>query len=155
MAVEYKKMDGIKNMNQQTQNSLKLYETAKANLGQLLSDGDANFGCAITVNNLAIKAWGHPIGGGASTNLMYTALLDTTRFTKVFLADILVGDIIIAPTGYAKDPNQHGHVGVIGQFGILSNSSEDGRLHEQWTIPLWFSYYVQQYGFPLDIFRVL
>jgi len=51
-------------MNQQTANSLKLFTVAKDNIGQLLSDGDANLGCMITVNNLAIKAWGTPIGGG-------------------------------------------------------------------------------------------
>lgn len=142
-------------MNKQTAKSIALYQTAKANLDQLLSDGNAELGCAITVNNLAIKAWGVPVGGGASTNLMYTALLDTTRFTKVLLADVLAGDVIIAPTGYGQDPSQHGHVGVIGQFGILSNSSEDGRLHEQWTIPLWENYYVETLGFPLAIFRAI
>lgn len=142
-------------MNIQTLNSKKLFDTAKANLGQLLSDGNANFGCAITVNNLALKAWGHPIGGGASTNLMYSSLQDTTRFTLIPIANTLPGDIIIAPTGYAKDAAQHGHVGVIAQYGILSNSSEDGRLHEQWTIPRWVDYYVTFLGFPLKIYRVL
>jgi hypothetical protein len=142
-------------MNQQTPNSLKLYLAAKASLGQTLSDGNANFGCAITVNNIAIKAWGHPIGGGASTNLMYGYLKDTTTFKPVLLADVLAGDIIIAPTGYATDPTQHGHVGVVGQFGILSNSSEDGAVHEQWNIPRWLAYYVQSLGFPLAIFRAI
>lgn len=142
-------------MNQQTTNSEKLYQTAKASLGQVLSDGDANFGCAITVNNIAQKAWGYEIGGGASTNLMYGFLKDTTKYSVVLLADVLAGDIIIAPTGYATDPTEHGHVGVIGQFGILSNSSEDGEVHEQWNIPRWLAYYVQSLGFPLAIFRAL
>jgi len=142
-------------MNQQTSNSQLLFSIAKQNLGQLLSDGNANFGCAITVNNLAQKAWNCPIGGGASTNLMYQALLDTKRFTPILLANTLPGDIIIAPTGYAKDPSQHGHVGVIAQYGILSNLSEDGRLHEQWTIPAWVQYYHLNLGFPLCFFRAV
>lgn len=139
----------------QTEHSKQLYEIAKASLGQLLSDGNANFGCAITVNNLAQKAWSHPIGGGASTNLMYTSLQDTTKYTPTLLANALPGDIIIAPTGYATDPTQHGHVGVVAQYGILSNSSEDGRVHEQWTIPKWVDFYVTFLGFPLKIYRAL
>lgn len=142
-------------MNVQTIHSKQLFDAAKASLGQLLSDGNANLGCAITVNNIAIKAWGQPVGGGASTNLMYVALQDTKRFTSVLLADIMAGDIIIAPTGYATDPSQHGHVGVIAQFGILSNSSEDGRVHEQWDVPSWVKFYVQTLGFPLKIFRAI
>lgn len=142
-------------MNQQTIKSKELYETAKANLGQILSDGNANFGCAITVNNLAEKAWGYPIGGGASTNLMYGFLKDTTKYSSVLLEEALAGDIIIAPTGYATDSTQHGHVAIVAQYGLLSNSSEDGRLHELWTIPSWITFYVETLGFPLAIFRVI
>lgn len=142
-------------MNQQTIKSKKLYDVAKASLGQLLSDGNANLGCAITVNNLAIKSWGYPIGGGASTTLLYKALQDPTKFTPILLADAMPGDIIISPTGYALDPSQHGHTGVVGQFGILSNLSEDGRLHEQWTVPAWVEFYVVRLGFPIKLFRAI
>lgn len=140
-------------MNVQTIKSKKLYDVAKANIGQLLSDGNAALGCMITVNNLAIKAWGVPVGGGASTNLGYQSLQDPKRFMYVPLADALPGDIIIAPTGYGKNPADHGHVGVCAQYGILSNSSEDGRLHEQWTMPTWFRHYTTDLGFPVKIYR--
>lgn len=140
---------------QPTINSTKLFTAAKASLGKLLSDGNAELGCAITVNNIAIEAWGQPVGGGASTNLMFAALQETARFTKILLADVMAGDIIISPTGFAKDPASHGHVGIVAQFGILSNSSEDGRVHEQWTIPAWYNHYVLELGFPMDFFRAV
>lgn len=142
-------------MNIQTVDSKKLFDTAKAHIGQLLSADNAELGCAITVNALAVMAWGYPVGGGASTHDMYHALQDKTKFTPILLADILAGDIIISPTGYATDPSQHGHVGILAQFGILSNSSEDGRLHEQWTIPLWQKYYVETLGFPMKFYRAV
>lgn len=141
--------------NKQTSKGLELYITAKGCLGEVLSDGNANFGCAITLNNLSTKAWNKTIGGGASTTLMYEALKDTTRFTSVLESNALPGDIIISPTGLAKDPTQHGHCGAVAQFGILSNSSEDGAVHEQWTIPTWNAFYKDYLGFPVFYFRAI
>lgn len=140
-------------MNIQTANSLKLFETAKASLGQILSGADPELGCAVTMNAIATKAWGYPIGGGASTHDMYMALQDIMKYSEILLANVLPGDIIIAPTGYGKNPTDHGHVGCIAQYGILSNSSEDGKVHEQWTIPLWIAHYITGLGFPLKLYR--
>lgn len=146
-------------MNQQTDNSVKLYNTAKALMGTAVApknaaDGYGMFGCALTVNGIAEHALGEEIGGGASTTLMQKALSDTTRFTLITPDDALPGDIIISPTGLAANPATHGHVGIIAIYGILSNNSEDGLLEEQWTLAQWKQVYGVELGFPVLIYRI-
>ncbi len=140
---------------QQTEKSQKLALIAEKNLGKVLSDGNAELGCAITVNNLAIKAWGKAIGGGASTNLMFKSLQDKKRFREVFLSEALPGDILISPTGYSRNPNEHGHVGVVEMYAIYSNNSKTGKVDSHWTIPAWVDNYLVKKGFPVKLYRAL
>lgn len=146
--------------NIQTSNGSKLYTAAASLLDTQVApknaaDGYGMFGCALTVNGVAERAWGRQIGGGASTEAMLAFLEDTSKYALIAPQNVLPGDIIISATGTANDPSQHGHVGICAKYGILSNNSEDGRLEEQWTLPAWFEYYGTTLGFPVKIFRAL
>jgi len=146
--------------NTQTVNGQKLYMTAAALLGKPVAPKDAStnygvFGCALTMNGIAERAWGHPIGGGASTQAMYAFLQNTTKYAPVLPGNELPGDIIISPTGSGANPAAHGHVGCIAKYGILSNNSEDGNLEEQWTLETWRQYFGTSLGFPVLVYRPL
>jgi len=127
---------------------------AAVNVGNKLCT-DPILGCAETVNAIFKMALGAPIGGGSSTMLMLPFLKDTTRFSETTPALALPGDVIISPTGFGNGKLDHGHVGIIAKYGILSNSSADGRLHEVYDIDTWTKYYHGVGGFPVRIFRVL
>lgn len=147
-------------MNEPTANSLKLYNSAKKLMGTIVcadndADGHGAYGCMETMNGVFKDAFGVPIGGGASLALAFPFLEDETRFQRILLADATYGDIIACITGQAiGDAAQHGHIGVIGKYGILSNNSEDAKLEEVWTVPKWIGVYVEALKFPLHIYRV-
>lgn len=137
----------------QTVNSQKVYNTAKACLGTSLSGNIPDLGCARSINNLWIKTFGHPIGGGDSTQAMYPFLQDKTKFYMVEVP--LPGDVIISPTGHGNGSDAHGHVGVMAYEGILSNNSENGLFQEKWTLSPWIAHYAKQGGFIVEFYRVL
>lgn len=142
----------------QTANGQKLYATAKSLLGKILaadnaSDGYGMYGCAEAVNSVALHALGHSIGGGASTQAMYTALQDTTRFSPV--SDPLPGDICICPTGTSTlGANLHGHVGIVGNTWNMSNDSETATWEANYTRQSWEASFLAR-GFTTHYFRVL
>ncbi len=138
----------------QTENSKKVYETAKSLIGYNLCT-NAQLGCAETVNEIFKRALGQPIGGGSSTQAMYPFLKDVVHFKEVSIGEEQPGDVIISPTGSPNTKFAHGHVGIIAQYGILSNSSSDGRLHENYDLETWQRYYGEQGGYPVYIFRPL
>ena len=135
----------------QTENSKKVYAAAKAALGQYLAT-NAQLGCAETVNVIFTRALGLPIGGGASTQGMYPFLLNTTRFARVF-GNPQPGDVIISPTGSGTLP--HGHVGIVGIYGILSNDSNNGSLRQNFTHDAWWKYFYGRGRFKVEYYRVL
>lgn len=135
----------------QTMNSLKVYLMAKQCLGQNLCE-DKMLGCAETVNAVFEAALGSPVGGGASTFLMYQVLKSSPRFKQVIAP--LAGDIIISPTGTGTGGLLNGHVGIVGIYGILSNDSYTGLLEEKYTKQTWADYYGKQGGFPILYYRV-
>ena len=142
-----------------TPNSTLVYNTAKALLGTQVApknaqDGFGVVGCAITVNLIFQQALGHQIGGGYSTHDMFIFLKDLTKFDSILPEEALPGDVIISPTGYSAFNSPHGHVGICGKFGILSNSSESGLLEENYTVPQWRSIYGTTLGFPVCCFRI-
>lgn len=139
-------------MNEQTPNSIRIYNTAAAHVGENLCV-DKELGCATTVNYIFEMALGAPIGGNASTMLMLPFLKDKMRFSETTPALALPGDVIISPTGSGNGKLDHGHVGIIAKYGILSNSSADGRLHEVYDIDTWTKYYNGVGGFPVRCFR--
>ncbi len=148
----------INYMPTQTANGQKLYYTAKSLLGKVLaadnaSDGYGMYGCAESVNRVATIGLGKPIGGGASTQLMFQALQDTTRFETV--TQPLAGDICICPTGTSNLGSQlHGHVGVVGMTWNMSNDSETATWEANYTRQSWEASFAAR-GFTTHYFRVL
>lgn len=138
-------------MDVQTPNGLKIYTMAKDCLGLNLCENRA-YGCAETVNAIVEAATGTPVGGGASTFLMYKCLLSTGKFTAI--TNPLPGDIIISPTGLGTNPQMpNGHVGIVAMYGILSNDSLDGLLEEKYTLDTWNARYKVTGGYPVLFFR--
>lgn len=139
----------------------KLYETAKALLGQhvIVLDASNQFGylgCAQSVNAVVKKALGFEIGGGASTALMYSVLKDATKYMQVPYDEALPGDIVIDATGTSvKYPQAHGHVGVMGVRWIMSNSSETGTWEANYVKEDWPKYFTNIMGFPTRVYRIL
>lgn len=145
--------------NSASANSQKVYEEAKACLGKSLvvnnaTDGYGTLGCAESVNRVFSRALGNPVGGQYSTNLMYQSLKDTSRFDSIPFDEAIGGDVCISPTGYGYNKGTHGHVGIFGNFGIMSNNSEDGIWSESYTKAQWKHIYGVTLGFPLLAFRI-
>lgn len=144
--------------NGQTTSSLGLYNTAKSCMDtSMVSHGvPIEFGCASSVNMVHRKAFGVEIGGGASTALLYSALEASSFFEKVI--EPKAGDIIISPTGYSSlpfetNPVPNGHVGIVGNFGIMSNNSYNGLWQEKYTLDTWNARYATSGGYPVLFFR--
>lgn len=142
----------------QTENELKLYTTAKGLLGQVLAadnaaDGYGVYGCAESVNAASQRALGKPIGGGASVELMWAALQDTTRFQKS--ATPRPGGICICVTGTSTLGAQlHGHVGIPGINWFMSNDSETATWEANYTQAMWEQSFAAR-GFTTHYFAVL
>ena len=137
-------------------NSQKLYLAAKSCLGKDMCVDPTippEVSCAVSVNAVYELAFGGPLGGGASTAAMYQVLKTDPRFTPV--TSPAAGDIVISPTGTSTKGSLHGHVGIVGMYGILSNNSMTGHFTEFYTLQSWEQYYVEKLGFPMLFFRVV
>lgn len=137
-------------------NAQLLVASAKKLLGQNLSLGTGvpyYVACAISVNVVHQDAFGFPIGGGASTTELYQALLSSKYFKQVQVA--APGCIVIAPTGMGKNPSfPHGHVGIVGNFGICSNDSSTGLWSENYAnIEAWKAQFGTIEGYPTFFFE--
>lgn len=133
-----------------------LYQAAKDCLGlDMIEDPtvDISVGCAESVNAVFKKAFGREIGGGASTAAMYAVLQKDPRFKLV--NEPIPGDIIISPTGTSSKKAPHGHVGLVGYHGIMSNNSMTGTWQEYYTLESWKEYYQDRLGFPVLYFQVI
>lgn len=135
-------------------NRERVYQVAKDSLGKNLCENRI-LGCMESVNAVVSAAVGQSVGGGASTWLGYQALLNNpNRFMKVDKP--LPGDIIMSPSGTSSIPdNVHGHTGIVGIYGVLSNSSSTGLFEEKYTLQSWLDFFCTQEGFPVYYFRVL
>ena len=128
-----------------------LNEVAMSCLGKDM--GDSGYGddvdCAITVNNVVLKAFHKDfLGGFISTTKMYEALLKNKKWIQV--QKPLMGDIVISPT---RGKNI-GHVGIFS-FGdtILSNDSNTGLFWVKFTLKKWIEHYQKEKGLPVFYFR--
>lgn len=133
-----------------------LYAYARICIGKNMSfDAPDEYGCADSVNQIALRALGRPIGGGASTNLMYASLRSSLRFLKVTVPQ--PGDIIISPTGYGGAGGiANGHVGIVCEGGkIMSNNSNTGLWEENYTLASWRDRYWLRGGYPVLFYRVI
>ena len=141
----------------QSMNREKLYSTIMAFLNQDVTPTDVipdEYACAETANAIHVKAFGFPIGGRASSYLLYQALLVSPYFTKMDEPD--KGDIIISPTGTRtrKSPIPNGHVGfVIENNQIAANNSQNGKFQITYTIDSWRERYEVKGGYPVYFFR--
>lgn len=143
-------------MNNQTDNSKKLYATAKSLLSTVIvpQGFKPELGCAISVTTVINKI-GLTITNTASTFLLLDELINCGLFSEV--TDPLAGDVIISATGTSAVPNNtisHGHCGILGNFGIMSNDSISGKWKEKWTLSEWQDYYEKQGGYPTRFFRL-
>lgn len=138
--------------NQPTIHSSNIYNIAKGCLGRHITEDpsvDPNFGCAEAISFILEKA-GYDLGslGIAGTAELYTWLQN--HFTPVTIP--LAGDVVISPTGMARDSSAHGHVAIVANYGILSNSSSTGLFTENFTLDSWKADYGTA-GFPILFFR--
>jgi hypothetical protein len=142
--------------------NLKLYNIAKANIGNHLTLNDAipaEFGCAECMSKiLQLAGYSIPAGGISGSATLYEWLLKNDSFEKVDAPE--QGVILISPSGYGNG-NVVGHVGVVGKFGlmypndyaVISNNSNTGLLSTQWTLEGWKKRYVDDGGLPMAYFK--
>lgn len=121
--------------------------------------------CAVAVNNVVRNATGKPLGGGASTYLMYRALRNSPRWRKIKIWEAEAGDIIISPTGHriAWSEMNNGHVGIVGDSlgtgeypkKIMANSSATGLWSEDYTLGSFYERYARKGRYPVFIYRLI
>jgi hypothetical protein len=127
----------------------------KAALGENLSLGTGVspwVACSISVNIIHTRAFGYAIGGGASTNQLYHALQNSADFKEVDAP--APGCVVISPTGYGSNAKYpHGHVGILGKFGICSNDSSTGLFSENYTVDSWNHQFRDIESYPVFYFQ--
>jgi len=132
-----------------------LYSTAFKCLGthQTLDSSIPNeVGCGEAWSAVAKKAGVHGIPklGYAGTANLYLWLKTNPDFLSVSIP--VAGDTVISPTGYGNG-TVTGHVGIVGNYHIMSNNSETGLFSDHWKLPEWKAYYGRNGGLPVMFFR--
>lgn len=131
----------------------KLYRVSKASLGKKLSPKNPVLGCAEALNAVHKIAFGDEIGGGVSSSLLWEAIKKRKDFIQT--PSYEVGAVIISPTS-TKPPSseiEHGHVGICGNFQIMSNNSMTGMWDTHFTKERWESYFKKVGGYPIYYYR--
>lgn len=129
-----------------------IYEKAKSCLGTDIAATQNELGCAEAVSYIfnACKVQYFPAKGFLSTADFYKWL----KTNAVLVTDEpQPGDIIISPTGTSTIGSTHGHIGVVGKFGIMSNNSMNGLFQQNYTMDSWTRYYHVKLGFPVLYYR--
>jgi len=138
------------------ENRESIYKVAKSFIGLDVTPDDIvpdEYDCSDTVCTLLKKA-GFNVGDFPLTTRLYEYLLNSKEWNVV--NEYKRGDVIISPTGYGNGNISNGHVGIISDNGkIMSNSSVDGILRENYTIDSWNYRYKNKGGFPVVYFRKL
>lgn len=130
----------------------KIYELAKSCLGKDIAATQNELGCAEAISYILAKVTVHgfPKTGYLSTSDLYFYL----KSHADLVTEPLPGDIIISPTGTSTTGAKHGHVGIVGRYGIMSNNSMTGLFQQNYTIEQWKAYYGKKLGFPTLFYRV-
>ncbi len=131
---------------------MKLYNLAKAALGHDIAKTQDEFGCAEAVSGLLNHAYGDFPAEVLSTIDLNGKLLAHAKFAPQVGVVAEKGDIIMCVTGQGSDPADHGHVGILGDFGIMSNDSATGLFKENYTRNSWAASFRPR-GFPVHLFR--
>ena len=128
----------------------------KENLGKDLNNDYNELGCAQCVNNSLKECMGYVAGGGPSTAKMLEALVVNENFKEVTKLQARAGDIVLSATGTGNGTIAHGHVGFLGDNGIIySNNSYTDQLDDHITAQQWKEYFAQKGGFPVRYFRAI
>lgn len=136
---------------------LKLFAKAASFLGRDASPQDLapdDLACAETVSDIIHSAFGDfPANGSTilSTAVLWQRLANHPKFKYVL--DGLPGDIIVSPTGSGNGKLAHGHTGIFGDQGIMSNESATGIFKYNYTLASWVARYRAIGGFRIYIFR--
>lgn len=135
-----------------------LYTAAKNSLGKTmkLDPSVANlYACASSLSGVLKLAGveGLPKTGIAGTAALEAWLAANPAFQRI--SQGAPGDIIISPSPASPEGQEleHGHCGVIAQYGILSNDSDTGKWAEKWTLPEWVDYYGTYGRLPVVYYR--
>lgn len=135
----------------------KLYGYALQFLGSDASPKDEapdEVGCADTASYIIIGALGPVIKHTLSTQDLYQQLSKSKSFVKV--TTFSPGCIVISPTAIGKQPGKltNGHVGIVGENNeILSNSSANGLLTQNYTVDSWVARYRDLGKYPIYVFK--
>lgn len=134
-----------------------IYTTAKKCLEQHITldmEVPNEVGCAEAVSYILNKAGiaGIPAEGFQSTYDLYLWLKNNQNFCLSTTPSL--GAVIVSPTGTSTLNSPHGHTGICGQYGILSNDSNTGLFLEIWTVDKWEQYYGETLGFPIYFFNI-
>lgn len=137
-------------------NNQKILNFLKANVGKDFNDSYDSLGCAQNVNNILKIVLGYVAGGGPSTAQMKIALLENPNFKEVSKNEARAGDIVLSATGTGNGRIAHGHVGFLGENGIIySNNSAKDMLDNHLTASDWKNYFVLKGGFEVKYFRAI
>lgn len=142
----------------QTSTSQTIYNVAVACLGKhitLDATVPPDLGCAEAVSYMLETAGitGLPAKGEAGTAELYAWLKLNKQFVQTTTP--VAGDIVISPTGMSSKASPHGHTGIVGKNGILSNDSDTGLLLEKYTLQTWAQFFGLTEGFPVFYFHAL
>lgn len=134
----------------------KIYDEAKKALGTSLVPvgDDPDLGCAISVSVLLHDKCGIDIAKTTGTWTLLQELLQSKYFQLV--SDPQPADILMYATGTStiqNTPIKHGHVAILGKYGVLSNNSLTGLWSENYSLASFKARYEVQGGYPLHAFR--
>jgi hypothetical protein len=133
----------------------KIYDLAKSCLSKDIAATQNELGCAEAVSYILSKlnVQGFPKAGFLSTTQLNIWLKNNATSIEDRM-EPLPGDIIISPTGMSTKGAAHGHVGIVGKYGIMSNNSMTGLFQQNYTLVQWDNYYAKKLGFPTLFYRV-
>ncbi len=154
-----KQLVSLLTLQKQSQSNMakNIYAIAAASLGKHLTLDDSvpsDLGCAEAISFI-LKTAQEPIiaKGYPGTAGLYEYLHTSGHF--IIVSQAQPGDVIISPTGTSTKGSTHGHVGIVGQNGVLSNDSNTGLFLEHYTLESWQAYFGDYLGFPVYFFRAL
>lgn len=134
-----------------------LYKVSVESIGKEMSPQDLasdEVACVESLEGVIHKAFGFYVGGEKpmlATWLFLDALRADERFEEIEKGG--VGDIILCPTGTGND-NVRGHVGILGNYQIMSNNSYTSFWDASFTHDTWYNRYQLRGDLDVHFFRI-
>ena len=130
---------------------------AKIQVGRDLSTiVDNEYACAESVSRVLNAVDPSILGGRVITG---TATLDEVLAASPrvkFVTIPTAGCIVISPTGQGNGAILNGHVGIVGDKGLIySNSSATGAWSQNFTLSSWWNRYVKNGGYPMKYYKII